>query len=61
MFININHFNEGSSVKGLGKEQNKLLNEGENPKSETQKEKASNWQGARKQAYVNHNWEKLRK
>ena len=60
MFINYNHLNEGSSIKGSGDEQKKSLNEGESPRAEINKDTGTNWKGSRSRTHVNHIWEKLR-
>jgi hypothetical protein len=60
MFINLNHLNEGNSVKNTGDEQKKQFSEGENPKAEKTKESGLSWLGARTQTHVNRNWAKLR-
>ncbi len=61
MLINLNHLNEGISVKASGDEQKKSLNEGESPRADSKKENGTNWQSARIQTHVNLNWEKLRR
>ena len=61
MFINLNHLNEGSAVKSPGDDQKKLMNEGENPKSDSNGEINSAWQRIRTQTLVNLNWSRLRK
>lgn len=61
MFRNPNYLNEGSLLKSSGVEQNKILNEGENPKSKAKNELRSSWQKMPNQTHVNLSLEKLRK
>lgn len=61
MFLNANNLNEGR-VEGNLTEDRKLGHfEGKNPKSSITNSKLTGWESSKTKAYVNSNWEKLRK
>jgi hypothetical protein len=61
MFLRTGDLNEGR-VEGTLTEDRKLGHvEGKNPRTSTLNTKLTGWESSKTKAYVNSNWEKLRK